>query len=380
MTSMLAIECPLLGGRAVIKFDLEGHPVLTSLFIQLAACGMITPQLCTHWPGQLVGLGSGDCPPEYDFPLIDPTSGQLSGELRSCTSDGGYPDDAKRPSRKADAWSVIALFGPCGKRLAVSTAQLFVMLSDSVDIDGMISNGNAACVGQVIAGREVFLAASVTPRSDVSEILSSVTPPNPKVRFTFALSSATRTVDMEVFLAEMPLTASNFLDLVKSGFYDGLHVHRLVAGFVLQVGCPLSKDPNARQQGSGGPQPDSKFPNLSLAPVFGSTLFEAKESSFARDKQGKIIDELTCQISNDSLTLSMANKGSPNTGGSQFFINFSCNSKLDWFNTATASKHPVFARVLLNDEIVIRELEKLPINKKTEAPLHPLKIVSAVVL
>jgi len=38
-----------------------------------------------------------------------------------------------------------------------------------------------------------------------------------------------------------PLTSANFLKLVKSGFYDGLLVHRVVPGFVAQAGDPLTK-------------------------------------------------------------------------------------------------------------------------------------------
>ena len=46
----------------------------------------------------------------------------------------------------------------------------------------------------------------------------------------------------------MPLTASNFIDLANSGFYDGLHFHRVIPNFMAQFGCPKSRnpaDPNA---------------------------------------------------------------------------------------------------------------------------------------
>ena len=41
----------------------------------------------------------------------------------------------------------------------------------------------------------------------------------------------------------------------------------------------------------------------------------------------------------------MANTGDPNSGGSQFFINVNHNSFLDWFDSSTDSKHPVFGKV-----------------------------------
>ena len=41
----------------------------------------------------------------------------------------------------------------------------------------------------------------------------------------------------------------------------------------------------------------------------------------------------------------MANTGSPNSGGSQFFINTVHNKFLDWFDASTESQHPVFGKV-----------------------------------
>lgn len=46
--------------------------------------------------------------------------------------------------------------------------------------------------------------------------------PNPIALF----DTSEGTFKAEIFVDKMPLTASNFLDLVKNGFYDGLHIHR----------------------------------------------------------------------------------------------------------------------------------------------------------
>ena len=48
----------------------------------------------------------------------------------------------------------------------------------------------------------------------------------------------------------------------------------------------------------------------------------------------------------------MANTGRPNSGGSQFFINTVHNNYLDWFDTRTPSKHPVFGKVTEGMDIV----------------------------
>lgn len=115
-------------------------------------------------------------------------------------------------------------------------------------------------------------------------------------------------VQVELFLDQMPITAGNFIKLAKSGFYDGLHFHRVIDKFMVQFGCPHSKDPNSPRAGTG----DSPF--------------------------GRIADEHlpNAKISNSRGTLSMANAG-PNSGSCQFFINVVDNPYLDWFSGALPS-------------------------------------------
>merc|ERR1712031_12664 len=98
-----------------------------------------------------------------------------------------------------------------------------------------------------------------------------------------------------------------------------------------QFGCPNAKDPNSRRAGTGGP-PDGTFTNLKTG---------GKET---RSNGGNIKDENISKDSNEPGTLSMANTGSPNSGGSQFFINVAHNDFLDWFGPGD-SKHPVFGKV-----------------------------------
>ena len=88
---------------------------------------------------------------------------------------------------------------------------------------------------------------------------------------------------------DAPKTVANFVKLAKSGFYDGLKWHRVINDFVIQGGCPNSKDGAKGMPGTGGP--------------------------------GYKID---CETSgenqyHDRGVLSMAHAGK-NTGGSQFFV------------------------------------------------------------
>ena len=45
-------------------------------------------------------------------------------------------------------------------------------------------------------------------------------------------------ITIELFTDTMPITAGNFLDLADKGYYNGLHFHRVIQGFMLQGGCP----------------------------------------------------------------------------------------------------------------------------------------------
>uniref|UniRef100_A0A6B2LL77 Peptidyl-prolyl cis-trans isomerase n=1 Tax=Arcella intermedia TaxID=1963864 RepID=A0A6B2LL77_9EUKA len=157
----------------------------------------------------------------------------------------------------------------------------------------------------------------------------------------------------------MPLTASNFLDLVDTKFYDGLHFHRVIDAFMLQFGCPHSKDPKSRSAGTGGPK--------------GRTTFKVGDKVITRDRDGNIPDEFTQKISNEPGTLSMANTGQPNSGGSQFFINTVHNDFLDWWrDDLSESQHPVFGKVVEGMN-VINAISK--VKTKEDNPITPVKVI-----
>lgn len=74
-----------------------------------------------------------------------------------------------------------------------------------------------------------------------------------------------------------------------------------------------------------------------------------------RANGGNIPDELVDKTSNEPGTLSMANTGSPNTGGSQFFVNTVHNDFLDhWRNDLSPSQHPVFGKVVSGMDVVMK--------------------------
>lgn len=115
-------------------------------------------------------------------------------------------------------------------------------------------------------------------------------------------------ITIQLYQDKAPLTVANFLNLAKSGFYDGIIFHRVIADFMAQVGDPFTKDPSKQAMwGQGGP-------GYTIADEFGAGL--------THDSEG---------------ILSMANSG-PNTGGSQIFITYAATPWLD-------GKHAIFGKV-----------------------------------
>ena len=119
---------------------------------------------------------------------------------------------------------------------------------------------------------------------------------------------------IELFEDKAPITARNFIDLAKKGFYDGVIFHRVIDGFMIQGGDPTGT-------GRGGP---------------GYTIPDEFHPDLRHDGEG---------------VLSMANAG-PNTGGSQFFITLSATPWLD-------GRHSVFGRVVEGMEVV-RRIGRVP--------------------
>ncbi len=61
------------------------------------------------------------------------------------------------------------------------------------------------------------------------------------------------TIVAELYAAEAPKTVANFEKLANEGFYDGIKFHRVIEEFVVQGGCPHSRDPQSGRVGTGGP-------------------------------------------------------------------------------------------------------------------------------
>ena len=123
-------------------------------------------------------------------------------------------------------------------------------------------------------------------------------------------------INLDLFPKEAPGTVANFTKLIGEGYYDGLAFHRVIPDFVIQGGCPNTREGAKGMPGTGGP--GYKIP------------CETKGNPH-KHKLG---------------ALSMAHAG-PNTGGSQFFIcNGSAPSHLD-------GVHTVFGQCVTDTDIQV---------------------------
>jgi peptidylprolyl isomerase len=155
------------------------------------------------------------------------------------------------------------------------------------------------------------------------------------------------TFKLELFEDTMPITAGNFIKLAEEGFYNGVQFHRVIPGFMIQGGDPITKTKEYLRYGTGGPGysiPDEHIVGEYLTNVRG--------------------------------TISMANSG-PNSGGSQFFINVADNTNLDFDKQPLSSKHPVFGRIIDGMD-TIDAISLAPTNER-DLPVEPIVIESITI-
>ncbi len=120
----------------------------------------------------------------------------------------------------------------------------------------------------------------------------------------------------ELYEKEVPNTVANFVKLAQSGFYDGLRFHRVIPNFVIQGGCPYSRNIRDPRVGTGGPGWHIKCETQA-------------------EKQY-----------HDRGVLSMAHAGK-DTGGSQFFI---CHNREN--TQHLDGVHTCFGRVVEGLEVI----------------------------
>lgn len=116
---------------------------------------------------------------------------------------------------------------------------------------------------------------------------------NPIVTITMTSGDV---IKAELYPEIAPNTVNNYISLIKQGYYNGLIFHRVIAGFMIQGGCPEGS-------GMGGPGYSIKG--------------EFSHNGFQND------------LKHTPGVLSMARSNMPNSAGSQFFIMHKTSPHLD---------------------------------------------------
>lgn len=138
---------------------------------------------------------------------------------------------------------------------------------------------------------------------------------------------------LELYCEETPRTATNFLALCASGYYDNTIFHRNIRGFMIQGGDPTGT-------GKGG-------------------------KSIYNTPHGKFPDELVESLTHSQKgILSMANSG-PNSNGSQFFIMYKAHPHLN-------GKYTIFGHVIDGLD-TLDKLERVPTGAN-DKPLQEIRL------
>ena len=120
-------------------------------------------------------------------------------------------------------------------------------------------------------------------------------------------------IEIKFFPDVAPDHVKNFIKLAKEGFYDGTIFHRVIPGFMIQGGDPLTKGDDKRKYGTGGP--------------------------------GHMVKAEFNDIPHKRGIVSMARAASPDSAGSQFFIVVKDSNFLD-------GQYTVFGEVVAGMEAV----------------------------
>lgn len=176
-------------------------------------------------------------------------------------------------------------------------------------------------------------------------IFSQAAIAGPKVEFKTTMGNFV----VELDDVKAPKTTANFLNYVKSGFYNGTIFHRVIDGFMIQ---------------GGGFTPD-----LVQKPTDAPVVSEANNG-----------------LKNNTYTIAMARTSDPDSATSQFFINVKDNESLNYPN-AMGNGYTVFGKVISGTQ-TIDAIRKVPtmiasaprMGRMADVPSKTVTIESATIL
>ena len=133
------------------------------------------------------------------------------------------------------------------------------------------------------------------------------------------ITTSKGTVRVQLAGKDAPIHVGNFVELARKGFYDGLKFHRHVPGFVIQGGCPNTRDLTPEEAPFPPPEGVVKKAGNPFAGLgTGGPGYSIKEE-FSTNPNNKHLDG----------SLAMARSQDPNSAGSQFYLCLGAQPMLD---------------------------------------------------
>jgi len=155
------------------------------------------------------------------------------------------------------------------------------------------------------------------------------------------LSTSLGDIKIELYQDKAPVTVQNFLEYVKSGYYDGTIFHRVIPGFMVQGGG-MTDDMRDKREG----------------------------------QRAAIKNESSNGLKNDTGTLAMARTSAPDSATSQFFISVKDNTFLNKENAADKVGYAVFGKVVEGMDVV-KKIEQ--VKTTTKGPHQNVPVDSVVI-
>lgn len=156
------------------------------------------------------------------------------------------------------------------------------------------------------------------------------------------LTTSKGTIRVRLDAAGAPIHVANFCELASAGFYDGLKFHRHVPGFVIQGGCPNTREMTPAQVASGQSGPDG-------LPGTGGPGYRIKHEY-----------DVNPRNTHEDGALAMARSQHPDSAGSQFYLCLGPQHALDAEYTVfgqTIAGKDVICALRSGDEIVSIRIE-----------------------
>jgi len=179
---------------------------------------------------------------------------------------------------------------------------------------------NLICTLGLVTGIATALADDTKTNTQINASMSN----SPNTNEVAIINTTEGEMVIEFWSDAAPNTVANFKKLAEKGFYDGTAFHRVIKGFMIQGGDPLTKDPSRENMwGTGGP---------------GYTIkAEFNDHSHVRG------------------VISMARSQDPDSAGSQFFI-------CDGNPTFLDHQYTAFGKLIKGDDVL---------TKIANTPTHP---------